>query len=363
MCLSGLPASSITSFFLLVRVCASETAKLRIGSCELADHYDGSGSLYSNCSINVTSESTSDVAAPAAINSSQLMLEMSELRTQLAAATGEVALLTERLKEIEPFSCLDDRFHVTWGGYTYRTLHKALKHGTSTSTAQGEVYKDMPDGYDISPDAAAIVTNVIAAYTWDDWRLCAMDKCYTGGMYPSHERGQINPSARGWQIGTAGADAGKYRIDPSGAAAGGYFRLLIRRECTFPKCKNDKEHVTYDGYTYRTLYKANKHNTSKSIGQEIVYKDMPADYDIAPDDPNIATNVIAAYTWDEWRLCTMDTCYLGGQYPAAERGNANPSQRLWQTDGNGKYRIEPHVPGVSASPGDYFRLLIRRKCA
>ena len=127
-------------------------------------------------------------------------------------------------------------------------------------------------------------------------------------------------------------------------------------------------HVTYNGYMYRTLHSAEKHDSSgpwlansNGDSSEESYAPMPSGYEIAPsNDAGIISNVIAAYHWGNFRMCTLDACYNAAYY-TVQAGNANPEARLWETDGDGDYRISPSKRAAQGL-GHWFRLLIRTPC-
>ena len=87
--------------------------------------------------------------------------------------------------------------------------------------------------------------------------------------------------------------------------------------------------------------------------QEQTYKEMPEGYEVAPDDADIVTNVIANNYWDVWRLCTLNKCNRGKHYSVSERGSESDSSRHFDQLGN-QYRIKPG--------NDWYRLLIRTPC-
>lgn len=103
----------------------------------------------------------------------------------------------------------------------------------------------MPAGYDVVPDDASVVADVIAQHTWDAWRICTQTKCWGGAHYaPWGEAGAdktdggiLSPN---WE--TDGD--GQFRIIPG---TPDWARLLIRTLCQVTYTALDGACRTADG--------------------------------------------------------------------------------------------------------------------
>ena len=74
--------------------------------------------------------------------------------------------------------------------------------------------------------------------------------------------------------------------------------------------------VVYNGYVYRTLTGFSKGDVS--LGCEDTYTDIPSDYELAPDDAGVVTNVISPYPWGTHIVCVSSessgACYNGANF-------------------------------------------------
>merc|ERR1712072_1045922 len=158
-------------------------------------------------------------------------------------------------------------------------------------------------------------------HTWNIWRPCTKTSCWSGKFYGGGaglnrtDGGVLSPN---WE--TDGS--GKYRIKP--AFSHNWCRLLIRAACGATTttttqaagvaCETTTTQLAYSGYVYRTLYGTPIDGTGHDGNEEKTYKEMPAGYEVAPDDTDIATNVIKPHTWNVWRPCTQTSCWAGKHY-------------------------------------------------
>jgi len=82
-------------------------------------------------------------------------------------------------------------------------------------------------------------------------------------------------------------------------------------------------------------------------------------FEVAPDDDGMARAVVGPFSRDIYRLCTISKCYYasycGQNKKEGSAGMVSNTAAMWETDGNGEYRI------MHTSPGSWYRLLIRRK--
>lgn len=132
--------------------------------------------------------------------------------------------------------------------------------------------------------------------------------------------------------------------------------LKITPEDTPPVCETTDSQVVYNGFMYRTLSGASKTGPEQNTDEEQQeYRPMPPGYNIAPDDADIVSSVIAPYTWDTWRLCTEGACWGTLHYEDYNdsAGQRKDEGKKWETSDT-KYRIE--------QGSAYYRLLIRAPC-
>lgn len=129
-------------------------------------------------------------------------------------------------------------------------------------------------------------------------------------------------------------------------------------------CTGDTENLYFQGYMYRTLYNASIDGSTPTGCDEMEYAQMPMGFTVAHDDDDIVSNVIAAYNWATYRLCTETKCWSTksgdsiGITPGEMRNN--DSSENWETDGAGQYKIKNTT--ASCAGDNYQRLLIRKAC-
>ena len=121
---------------------------------------------------------------------------------------------------------------MTSTGFTYRTINGNTKTSTAhgSTTAADLAFSPMPAGYEIAPSDDVDTIDVIKQFTWGQYRMCTLDKCYNAGHYTGAEKGKENPGMRLWT--TDGS--GNYKIDNSLAPAHvstSVYSLFLRRAC------------------------------------------------------------------------------------------------------------------------------------
>ena len=146
---------------------------------------------------------------------------------------GRVRIMYTAPTPAPTLACTTTSTQLAYNGYVYQTLAGAPVDGTVQYTTEEQTYMAMPAGYDVAPDDASVVADVIATHTWDAWRLCTQTRTWLGLHYG------LGPGKAG-SDGTSGGvlepnwetdGQGQYRIIPG---TPDWTRLLIRAQCQAP---------------------------------------------------------------------------------------------------------------------------------